>query len=52
MDFEVRFSSFLGKLEDLFSVDGQLVGILVGLEIGGEKNGLEEEEEEDFDDFI
>lgn len=45
-------SGFLGKFEDSVNVDGQFVGILVGLDIGGEKDGFEEEEEEDFDDFI
>uniref|UniRef100_A0A8C8ZAR7 GON-4-like protein n=1 Tax=Prolemur simus TaxID=1328070 RepID=A0A8C8ZAR7_PROSS len=40
-----------GKPEDSSSVDGQSVGTPAGPEVGGEKDGPDEEEEEDFDDL-
>jgi hypothetical protein len=40
-----------GKLEDSANADGQSVGTPAGPDTGGEKDGPEEEEEEDFDDL-
>ncbi|XP_005411666.1 PREDICTED: GON-4-like protein isoform X4 [Chinchilla lanigera] len=48
---EMVLSSPLGKPEEASSVDGQSVGTPAGPDIGGEKDGPEEEEEEDFDDL-
>ncbi|XP_048213509.1 GON-4-like protein isoform X3 [Perognathus longimembris pacificus] len=50
-DPEMALSSPPRKPEDTSSVDGQSLGIPVGPENGGEKDGPEEEEEEDFDDL-
>ncbi|XP_012623266.1 GON-4-like protein isoform X5 [Microcebus murinus] len=50
-DPEVMLSSPPGKPEDSSSVDGQSVGTPAGPEVGGEKDGPDEEEEEDFDDL-
>ncbi|KAM6168964.1 GON-4-like protein isoform 1-T1 [Erethizon dorsatum] len=51
MEPEVVLSSLLGKPEEVSSVDGQSVGTPAGPDVGGEKDGPEEEEEEDFDDL-
>ncbi|XP_003475429.3 GON-4-like protein isoform X1 [Cavia porcellus] len=48
---EMVLSSPLGKAEEASSVDGQSVGTPAGPDVGGEKDGPEEEEEEDFDDL-